>query len=69
LAVYLLSNDSASYIERIDSGYCEVNEAGENRWIEGKKKGLKHSYMCLKNDANAEKLAEEIDALMIGNGK
>lgn len=69
LAVYLLSNDSASYIERIGSGYCEVNEAGENRWIEGKKKGLKHSYIRLKNESDAEKLAEEIDALMIGDGK
>lgn len=69
LAVYLLSNDSASYIERIGSGYCEVNEAGENHWVEGKKKGLKHSYIRLKNDANAEKLAVAIDALMIGEQK
>lgn len=69
LAVYLLSNDSASYIERIGRGYCEVNEAGENHWIEGKKKGFKHSYIRLKNDANAEKLAEAIDALMIGEQK
>lgn len=69
LAVYLLSNDSASYIERIGSGYCEVNEAGENHWVEGKKKGLKHSYIRLKNESDAEKLAEEIDALMIGHGK
>lgn len=69
LAVYLLSNDSASYIERIGSGYCEVNEAGENHWVEGKKKGFKHSYIRLKNESDAEKLAEEIDALMIGDGK
>ena len=69
LAVYLLSNDSASYIERIGSGYCEVNEAGENHWVEGKKKGFKHSYIRLKNESDAERLAEEIDALIIGNGK
>lgn len=69
LAVYLLSNDSASYIERIGSGYCEVNEAGENHWVEGKKKGFKHSYIRLKNESDAEKLGEEIDALMIGDGK
>ena len=69
LAVYLLSNDSASYIERVSNGYCEVNEAGENHWVEGKKKRLKHSYIRLKNESDAERLAEEIDALMIGNGK
>ena len=69
LAVYLLSNDSASYIERIGSGYCEVNEAGENHWVEGKKKGLKHSYIRLKNESDAEKLAVAIDALMIGEQK
>ncbi len=69
LAVYLLSKDSATYIETVSNGYCEVNEAGENRWIEGKKKGCKHSYIRLKNDSDAEKLAEEIDALMIGYGK
>lgn len=69
LAVYLLSKDSATYIERVSNGYCEVNEAGENRWVEGKKKGLKHSYIRLKNESDAEKLAEEIDAMMIGLGK
>ena len=69
LAVYLLSNDSVTYIERVSNGYCEVNEAGENHWIEGKKKGLKHSYIRLKNESDAEKLAVAIDALMIGEQK
>ena len=69
LAVYLLSEDSATYIETVSNGYCEVNEAGENRWIEGKKKGCKHSFIRLKNEGDAEKLAAEIDALMIGRGK
>lgn len=69
LAVYLLSKDADKYIELIDNGYCEVNEVGENRWIEGKKKGRKHSYIHLKDEAEAEKLAAEIDSLMIGQRK
>lgn len=69
LAVYLLSKDSATYIETVRNGYCEVNKAGENHWVEGKKKGCKHSYIRLKNESDAEMLAKEIDALMIGRRK
>ena len=66
LAVYLLCDDSDKFIERVGSGYCEINEIGENTWIESEKKPLKHSYIRLKHDSYAEALATEIDTLMSG---
>ena len=67
LAVYLLRKESANFIEKVGDGYCEVNEIGENRWITGKKRDRKHGYIRLRNESDAEKLAAEIDALMIGD--
>lgn len=67
LAVYLLSKNSAAHLDKISNGYCEVNKAGENRWIEGSKNGYKHSYIRLKDEGSAETLAAEIDAIMIGD--
>ena len=64
LAVYLLCKNADRYIEQISNGYCEVNKAGENVWIECRKKGYKHSYIRLKEEAFAEPLAAEIDAMM-----
>ena len=64
LAVYLLCKNTDNYIEQISNGYCQVNEVGENVWIEGRKKGYKHSYIRLKNEDFAEPLAAEIDAMM-----
>ena len=64
LAVYLLSKNHKAFIEVVSGGRCEVNEIGENRWVEGKRSN--HSYIRLKNEEDAAALAAEIDALMSG---
>ena len=64
LAVYLLSKNHKAFIEVVSGGRCEVNEIGENRWVDGKRSN--HSYICLKNEEDAAALAAEIDALMSG---
>ena len=64
LAVYLLSKNHKTFIEVVSGGRCEVNEIGENRWVEGKRSN--HSYIRLKNEEDAAARAAEIDALMSG---
>ena len=64
LAVYLLSKNHKTFIEVVSGGRCEVNEIGENRWVEGKRSN--HSYIRLKSEEDAAALASEIDALMSG---
>ena len=64
LAVYLLSKNHKTFIEVVSGGRCEVNEIGENRWVEGKRSN--HSYIRLKAEEDAAALAAEIDALMSG---
>ena len=64
LAVYLLSKNHKAFIEVVSGGRCEVNEIGENRWVEGKRSN--HSYIRLKAEEDAAALAAEIDALMSG---
>lgn len=64
LAVYLLSKNHKRYISLVSDGRCEVNEAGENQWIAGKRSN--HSYIRLRSEEHAEILAREIDFLMNG---
>ena len=64
LAVYMLCKNYRIFIEVVSGGRCEVNEIGENRWVEGKRSN--HSYIRLKNEEDAAALAAEIDALMSG---
>lgn len=68
LAVYMLCKEFNNYFEKVDNGYCQVNEVGENCWVKGENK-FKHSYIRLKDETYTEKVATAIDAMMCGVAK
>ena len=59
--LFAVRNGIGTYWDKIEGGYCEADEKGGNKWIEGPVSN--HSYLKLKTDP--EELAKEIESLML----
>jgi len=60
--LYAVRGGAGKYWDKIDGGYCEVRENGDNRWVEGKV--TNHSYLKLKEEPEA--MAHLIESVMLG---
>ena len=60
-ALYAIRNGVSTYWDRIEGGYCDPDEVGGNRWIEGAV--TNHSYLKLK--VNPEEMATLIESIML----
>jgi len=60
--LYAVRGGVGTYWEKIENGFCEVQNNGDNRWVEGKK--TNQSYLKLKEDP--EKMAALIESIMLG---
>jgi inosine-uridine nucleoside N-ribohydrolase len=50
------------YWDKIEGGHCQVQDNGDNQWVEGEK--TNHSYLKLKEDP--EKMGHLIESIMLG---
>jgi hypothetical protein len=60
--LYAVRGGVGEYWDKIEGGFCEVQDNGDNRWVEGKK--TNHSYLKLKEDP--ERMACLIESIMLG---
>jgi inosine-uridine nucleoside N-ribohydrolase len=61
--LYAVKNGEEMFWNKVENGYCKVDENGDNEWIFGQKSN--HSYLKLVQDKND--LAGLIETLMLGN--
>jgi inosine-uridine nucleoside N-ribohydrolase len=61
--LYAVRGGVGTYWDMVDNGFCEAQDNGDNRWVEGKK--TNHSYLKLKEDP--ETMAHLIESIMLGN--
>lgn len=61
--LYAVRNGVGKYWDKIEGGFCKVEENGDNKWIEGIK--TNHSYLVLKE--KPEKLALLIESIMLND--
>lgn len=61
--LYAVRGGVGKYWEKVSGGYCEVDQNGDNRWIEGEP--TNQSYLVLTKEP--EKMAELIEKLMLGD--
>jgi len=59
--LYAVRGGVGSYWDKIADGYCEVQDNGDNRWVEGKV--TNHSYLKLKE--KPETMAHLIESIML----
>jgi len=60
--LYAVRGGVGTYWDKIENGFCEAQDNGDNRWVKGKK--TNHSYLKLKEDP--EKMAALIESIMLG---
>lgn len=61
--LYAVKGGLGKWWIKINNGYNEVGNDGENKWIEEKRENTRHSYLKLIEDP--EKMAEIIESLML----
>jgi inosine-uridine nucleoside N-ribohydrolase len=61
--LYAVRKGVGTYWDKIKGGYCEADENGGNKWIQGG--SGKHSYLKLKMDP--KKMEKLIESIMLGN--
>lgn len=44
--LYAVRGGLGTYWDKVENGHCEIDENGDNRWVEGEK--TNHSYLILK---------------------
>lgn len=61
--LYAVKGGLGKWWIKMDNGYNEVCNEGENKWIESKREKTRHSYLKLIEEP--EKMAEIIESLMM----
>ncbi len=61
--LYAVRGGVGLYWDKVTGGYCEVDENGDNRWIEGEK--TNQAYLVLKK--RPEEMADIITSIMLGD--
>lgn len=61
--LYAVRGGVDTYWEKVQGGYCRVEDNGDNQWVEGKI--TNHSYLRLKE--TPEKMAALIESIMLGS--
>jgi inosine-uridine nucleoside N-ribohydrolase len=61
--LYAVRGGLGSFWDKVENGYCEIDENGDSRWIEGDK--TNQSYLVLKY--KPEKMAKIIESIMLND--